>query len=169
MKNLEALCCTISTRAGGHRALARQCQYHSSFVDPGMVCHETGIIMVGHCLLCVYPLSTWCPHKWQNLPGLPLHICILQAIKYWRWSFCHWYIQLVPFLRSLVDGQKALSPSLLSCSRLHHCCQWRGRSMSGFMVSNLVVAIKVVDCSWLIHVFQVWIYWRQIFRRVCLQ
>ena len=38
--------------------------------------------------LCVYPLSTWCHHAWPNLPGPPLHICILQAIKHWRWDTC---------------------------------------------------------------------------------
>ena len=36
---------------------------------------------------CVYHLSAWCQCMWPGLPGLPLHICMLQAIKYWRWKW----------------------------------------------------------------------------------
>ena len=36
------------------RALARQCQYHLSFIAPGTVRHETAITIVGHRPLCVY-------------------------------------------------------------------------------------------------------------------
>jgi len=32
------------------------------------------------------PLSTWCHRTWPDLPGLLFRICILQAIKYWRWE-----------------------------------------------------------------------------------
>ena len=42
------------------------CQIHA-----GTNWHETGIITVGHCPLCVYPLSTWCHCTWPDLPGLP--------------------------------------------------------------------------------------------------
>ena len=80
-----------------------------------------------------------------NLSPLILPLAKLHwSLEAFHCSCCHWYIQLVPFLRSLVDGRKALSPSLLSCSSLHHCCQWRSRFMSGFMVSILLAAIKVV-------------------------
>ena len=73
-----------------------------------------------------------------NLSPLILPLAKLHwSLEAFHCSCCHWYIQLVPFLRSLVDGRKALSPSLLSCSSLHHCCQWSGRSMSGFMVSTI--------------------------------
>lgn len=33
------------------------------------------------CLSFAYPTS----HKWQNLPGLPLHTCGFRAIKDWSW------------------------------------------------------------------------------------
>ena len=35
---------------------------------------------------CVYRLPAWCHHTWSNFPGLPLHNCILQVIKDWRWE-----------------------------------------------------------------------------------
>jgi len=36
-----------------------------------------------------------------------------------------------PSVKSLVDRQKALLTSLLSCSSAYCCCHWRDRSMSG--------------------------------------
>jgi len=35
---------------------------------------------------CVYHLCTWCHHTWPDLPG-PLHSCIQQVFKDWRWEW----------------------------------------------------------------------------------
>jgi len=64
------------------RALARQCQYCSSFTMPGMVQHEMGIITVRH-------LPTVCPPDittHDQISNLPVHIWLLQVIKDWRWE-----------------------------------------------------------------------------------
>ena len=39
---------------------------------------------IGHCPLCVYPLSTWCHHRWPDRPGLPPPY--LHTRKCWRWK-----------------------------------------------------------------------------------
>jgi len=39
---------------------------------------------IGHCLLCVYPLSTWCHHTWPAHSGFPPPY--LHTRKCWRWK-----------------------------------------------------------------------------------
>ena len=63
------------------RALARQRQHHLLFTASEMVGHKTGIIAVRYRPPYV---PTW--HH-QISQAFPLHICMLQATKYWRWEW----------------------------------------------------------------------------------
>jgi len=57
---------------------------HSQAASTSFIAHTRDISMhyFGRaCPPCVYPLSTWYHDTWPDLPGLPLHIWILQAIK----------------------------------------------------------------------------------------
>jgi len=49
--------------------------------------HETGMITVGYCPPCIYPLSTshHGDHMWPNLPGLPPPY--LHTARDWRWRW----------------------------------------------------------------------------------
>ena len=70
---------------------------------------------------CVYPLSTWHHHLWPDLSGLPLHVCILQMIKDWRWEW-----------RGDEANNHGFAPTTCGAFLLHICTlqvirDWNGR------------------------------------------
>jgi len=73
-KNLKAFSCSISLRAG-EQSVSRTASIPFIIHMLGTVRCSTRIVIVMHCPLCVYPLSTWHHHN-QISQVFSLRICI---------------------------------------------------------------------------------------------
>jgi len=126
----------LSVRGLEARALARQCQYHPSFIATRTVWHEMGITIVGHRPPCVHHLSTWRNRTWPHLPGLPplyLHTVSDQVLEVgtareWGYHdplFCILYLTWTCKQMHLWNGKDQIVHSCapVSCT-FHHRQMW---------------------------------------------
>ena len=84
MKNLKALSCTINLRAGGQNiSKAASILFIIQDTRDSVMRNNRSGTVPGVSTLCL-PNITTCDQIFQ---AFPLRICILQAIKYWRWEW----------------------------------------------------------------------------------